>query len=88
MLNWLLIFEASTRVRAGGRPQSADPLADPLERAEWQGLDWVVRGLNRLDRVINRANRQRAVRAEPADAATGTSAGRICAPEHADTGAR
>lgn len=44
LLNWLLIFEHA-RKRPGGRREH--PLADPLERPEWQGLDWFVRLMSR-----------------------------------------
>lgn|GEM_PF-2729239 len=45
LLNWLLIFE---HARKGGR--RGHPLADPLERPEWQGLDWFVRLISRGSR--------------------------------------
>ncbi|MBR0556230.1 hypothetical protein J5J10_11130 [Ciceribacter sp. L1K23] len=60
LLNWLLIFEHA-RKRQGARREH--PLADPLERPEWQGLGWVVAifaRVSRRRRTVKRAAPERA----------------------------
>lgn len=53
-LNWLLIFEHARRRPNGKREH---PLADPLERPEWQGLGWAVVLMARLSRRRRRLRR-------------------------------
>ncbi|MCL6707464.1 hypothetical protein M8R20_10670 [Pseudomonas sp. R2.Fl] len=69
-LNWLLIFEHA-RKRPGGRREH--PLADPLERPEWQGLDWFVR-------LISRGSRRRRSAKAPAPEKARERADRRYAP--------
>ncbi|WP_210189718.1 hypothetical protein, partial [Rhizobium sp. RU36D] len=49
-LNWLLMFDALTRENRRRR----HPLSDPLEAAEWQGSEWIIR----LSAWFLRENRQ------------------------------
>lgn len=46
-LNWVLLFQA-----ARTRRFEQHPLADPLERPEWQGREYVIRLLCRLVRIL------------------------------------
>lgn len=46
-VNWLLIFEHAHKRPGGHRDH---PLADPLARPEWQGLDWFIRLMGRGQR--------------------------------------
>lgn len=40
LYEWIVLFEAVNR-KSARRP--ADPLGDPLDRLEWQGLGWFNR---------------------------------------------
>lgn len=44
MLNFTIMLD---QVRKAGRHTRRDPLADPLDAVEWQGLHWALRWMTR-----------------------------------------
>ncbi|KAB1085845.1 hypothetical protein F4V91_04995 [Neorhizobium galegae] len=62
-LNWVRLWKQLNKEKSGRcRKGRRDPLADPLEGAEWHGLLWAVPLLSRLTNGNHKRRERRALR--------------------------